>query len=801
MSVTKKVNYNNEDYDIGADAKNIYLDVEKDTKENRYSLQAKISDINKSIRLGPDSGNANGEYSTAFGFKTAATGFGAHAEGAYAAPYGGPNILTTAAGEVSHAEGRGTRALDEAAHVEGYLTQAGFSTKDNPVELYTFKNVNPTGAAGAHAEGFMTIATNQAAHAEGIKTQATSFAAHAEGEETIASARDAHAEGFQTQASAQCTHAEGYNTLAEGYYSHAEGNYTRAKGINSHAEGSPYYNDDGSFYVKTIDINQNSYHLYSSWAEGEGSHAEGIQTFALGKGSHAEGIQTEARGEASHAEGYTTIAEGSGSHVEGKNNQGQGPAIHIEGQENIVKVNSTAVHIEGYGHVADLQPYEISFARTYSLSSLGVRNTISLNQSKIFFDEPYNYQLSEVFLDVESDYLLLQGEVFGSHGLNIQKVAYETSSNSLFFQSPPDIQAYLNNFSVSKALIKPVGDLLTKGAHVQGCWSKIDNYAHIVGNGISNTNRRNIHTIDWDGNAEFAGDVIAYGCEGENPISLKALAEKEYIGQKTKQEGEIFNDYIGNIANYHAHAEGHQTKSQGNYSHAEGLFTYALGQCAHVEGESNMATGLDSHAEGCDLVAFGPYSHAEGGSNGMSFIIQLTGDVNTERYIVSKTEETKHLLKGGIIKFVDNSLEPPMNRNYATIVQFDNATQELVLDRTLSENRSLQNTTVYCYCCGAFSKSSHAEGIGTVATGRSQHVQGEYNIIDSKNTIGTGNRGTYAHIVGNGTGANNRSNAHTLDWSGNAMFAGDIQFKYNDGIQSLSAILKNLQSQIDALKK
>lgn len=35
-------------------------------------------------------------------------------------------------------------------------------------------------------------------------------------------------------------------------------------------------------------------------------------------------------------------------------------------------------------------------------------------------------------------------------------------------------------------------------------------------------------------------------------------------------------------------------------------------------------------------------------------------------------------------------------------------------------------------------------------------------------------RGEYVHIVGNGTADDNRSNAHTLDWDGNAWFAGDI---------------------------
>lgn len=59
---------------------------------------------------------------------------------------------------------------------------------------------------------------------------------------------------------------------------------------------------------------------------------------------------------------------------------------------------------------------------------------------------------------------------------------------------------------------------------------------------------------------------------------------------------------------------------------------------------------------------------------------------------------------------------------------------------------------------------SHAEGNGTEASGDNQHVQGKYNISDT----------TSAHIVGNGSSDSNRSNVHTLDWNGNAWFAGDV---------------------------
>ena len=61
---------------------------------------------------------------------------------------------------------------------------------------------------------------------------------------------------------------------------------------------------------------------------------------------------------------------------------------------------------------------------------------------------------------------------------------------------------------------------------------------------------------------------------------------------------------------------------------------------------------------------------------------------------------------------------------------------------------------------------SHAEGYNTTTFSNCVHVQGKYNIDDRSNQ--------YSHIVGNGTGDTTRSNAHTLDWSGNAWFSGDV---------------------------
>lgn len=75
---------------------------------------------------------------------------------------------------------------------------------------------------------------------------------------------------------------------------------------------------------------------------------------------------------------------------------------------------------------------------------------------------------------------------------------------------------------------------------------------------------------------------------------------------------------------------------------------------------------------------------------------------------------------------------------------------------------------------------SHAEGSNTEAKGNTQHVQGKYNVIDESNK--------YAHIVGGGTSNDKRKNIHTLDWEGNAEYAGDVAATVNGEKVSMSTL-------------
>lgn len=125
----------------------------------------------------------------------------------------------------------------------------------------------------------------------------------------------------------------------------------------------------------------------------------------------------------------------------------------------------------------------------------------------------------------------------------------------------------------------------------------------------------------------------------------------------------------------------------------------------------NTASGEASHAEGMATIASGKYSHAEG------------KETKAEGY-QSHSEGFKTTAKG---------------------------------DHSHAEG-SLTSAT---------RTGAHAEGLWTIASSVYQHVQGQYNIEDTT--------GTYAHIVGNGTKEALRSNAHTLDWNGNAWYAGTVE--------------------------
>ena len=151
----------------------------------------------------------------------------------------------------------------------------------------------------------------------------------------------------------------------------------------------------------------------------------------------------------------------------------------------------------------------------------------------------------------------------------------------------------------------------------------------------------------------------------------------------------------------------------GNYSFAEGYNTTASGMYSHAEGRGTTASSNNSHAEGYNTTASGDASHAEGYNTTAS-----SNNSHAEGYNTTASGDASHA------------------EGY--------------------------NTTASSY-------NSHAEGYGTVAASRNQHAQGKWNVEDSN--------GVYAHIIGGGTDNTHRKNIHTVDWSGNAWYAGTVEGK------------------------
>lgn len=138
---------------------------------------------------------------------------------------------------------------------------------------------------------------------------------------------------------------------------------------------------------------------------------------------------------------------------------------------------------------------------------------------------------------------------------------------------------------------------------------------------------------------------------------------------------------------------------------------FGTGEKSITEGEGTKASGDYSHAEGYETITSGMASHAEGSTT------TANGSYSHAEGSYAKAIGYVSHAEGGSTK---------ANGDY-----------------------------------------SHVEGRWTIASGKEQHVQGKFNIEDTANK--------YAHIVGNGTSDTERSNAHTLDWEGNAWFAGTVE--------------------------
>lgn len=180
---------------------------------------------------------------------------------------------------------------------------------------------------------------------------------------------------------------------------------------------------------------------------------------ASGQYSHAEGMNNIASGDVAHAEGWSTVASGSYSHTEGYENTASGSRSHAEGWS--TEATGQAAHAEGFATHATGQ-----------------------------------------FSHAEGDNSRASGRASHAEGYSTDAIADYSHAEGLNTNASSEYQ------------------------HVQGKYNVIDaedTYAHIVGNGTSNSSRKNIHTLDWKGNTWFAGNVYIGGTGQDDAATLTGV--------------------------------------------------------------------------------------------------------------------------------------------------------------------------------------------------------------------------------------------------------------------------------------
>lgn len=264
--------------------------------------------------------------------------------------------------------------------------------------------------------------------------------------------------------------AEEDDSYTIGARSFAEGSRTKASGMYSHAEGN------------------------NTTASGACSHAEGTDTSASASDSHAEGNSTKASEIFSHAEGKYTVASGIASHAEGNSTTAAGSASHAGGRYNVADSSEYSYDLVTTTLYVDKSATDYSF---------GAGLTVDLVSGKCLLRDKKpltpTVGLKDCYIQAEDEssaYWVLSSRQSPNVSSNIEYRVVGIDVNK--FSSP----AYMH-------------------------------YATIIGNGTSDYTRSNAYTLDWDGNAWFAGDVYVGSTSGTNKDDgSKKLATEAYVDER-----------------------------------------------------------------------------------------------------------------------------------------------------------------------------------------------------------------------------------------------------------------------------
>ena len=697
---------------------------------NKY-LKKDVS-IRNSITIGTrQDGNIIGKYSFSNGIGTIASGEASHAEGSW----------STASGDYSHAEGNSTTASDSYSHAEGYYTKALGNN--------------------SHAEGSGTTASAYVSHAEGNNTTASGESSHAEGDTTKASGNNSHAEGSYTTASSENQHVQGkYNIEdVENKYAHIVGNGTNdSTRSNAHTldwngnawfagnvsiDGTPtddkdlitkkYVDDKISnipdaytlLYPKEVDRTIAYYDIYDlPLGDYRIAQQDGIRTWNICvyvNNIRAQLFSTQN----SRGFSFSKRINGTGT-ADGKSGKlitidtysmttgGETYTWMVYDDGNVDVKNHKATILSAYTNTEFTPTKDYQPATKKYVDDAKASIVVPNKTSELTNDSGFLTSIPEEY--VTETKLTSKGYLTEHQSLDgYAKTEYVDSKTTLeetIFEGVANDT--LNDYWTHCSL-----------ADGEGCWV-IDKEV-IIGENIENP-----YYIEINGTDIYSPENSTYDATNKAWLYDHTMdnGKKLFICANYENQNKMVVPWDGmgsydKLKIYTKTELGKKIEEQQQHS----MNKFATKEKPVFTGNISMGRkegstiGGYSVAIGYDTTASGYASHAEGDNT--------VASGNQSHAEGERTEASGYNSHAEGYKTIASNTLSHAEGNYTT----------------------------------ASGTTSHAEGYNTISSSENQHVQGKYNIEDKDNN--------YAHIVGNGD-SNNRSNAHTLDWNGNAWFAGKL---------------------------
>lgn len=501
--------------------------------------------------------------------------------------------------------------------------------------------------------------------------------------------------------------------------------------------------------------------------------AEGSSTQALDVYSHAEGCCTTSNGKASHAEGYGSFLTALDTTIHTPYNN-TNKTIIIKG---VVESPYSKNIVDNY--IIAGQAYLSIDGTAQSANKIKQIDVFYGDDARtiVYFEGTPSSGITSLAVNAQV-YLYLIGSLASGRGTHVE--GYSTTAWGQGAHAEGELTVASGNASHAEGL----GTIASyQFQHVEGGYNKPGSYIHIVGNGTDNDNRSNAHTLDWDGNAWFAGN-IKIGGTGYDDSNAKVINTISNL-KDGDGIGSVYTSGANKPTVNYAFAEGYNTKARGVYSHAEGSYSIASGQNSHAEGYSSIASGKSSHAE--NGVAGSNTTYASG----------TITSISSDKKIFDISGMDMNLPYSGFQPLGGLPKITAVNKNFTTNIitlTFEEAVDSYSVGQEIrlafDGNQAIGD---FSHAEGmwtvAAEEGSHAEGCGTFTNREYQHVQGKFNASDSSALF----------IIGNGY-SNTRSNAITVQESGSLWVSNDIKVggtKYDNATATVLTS-ENFHQYVDA---